>query len=139
MRLHRVISFAWAINIGLLIAAFGWIYFFGQSRGIIELMKYQLGFIDPAAGIVVLDPSRLGSGVTIGIVAVVVVVCSAVVMLWSLFAGSRRFRTTRTWLVFMAAMCCWLGLVVSWPRVYWFGQQQRLKSALPSADAMVEA
>src|SRR3954451_23469949 len=60
-------------------------------------------------------------------------------MLGSLFAGSARFRTTRTWLVFMAIVCGWLGLAVSWPTVYWFGQQQRMKSALPAARSVVQA
>jgi hypothetical protein len=134
-----VAGFAWAINVGLLLAAFGWIYLYGESRGIVELMKYQIGAADPTAGIIVRDPSRLDGGVTIGIVAGVVAGCAAVVMLASLFAGSARFRTTRAWLVFMAVLCGWLGLAVSWPTIYWFGQQQRLKSVLPAADAMVEA
>ena len=102
-------------------------------------MKYQIGSVDPTTGIVVRDPSRLDSGVTIGIVAVVVAGCTAVVMLASLFAGSARFRTTRIWLVFMAVVCGWLGLAVSWQTIYWFGQQQRMKSVLPAADAMVQA
>lgn len=132
------VASAWVANIGLLIAAFGWIYLFGQSRGIVELMKYQIGSVDPAAGIIIRDPSRLSSGVTIGIIAAAGAMISAVVMLGSLFAGSRRFRTTRSWLVFMAVVCGWLGLAVSWPAIYWFGQQQRVKAALPGSDVMVQ-
>ena len=136
--LAYVVSIAWMINVGLLLTAFGWVYFFGQSRGIIELMKYQVGVADPTIGIVVRDPSRLDSGVTIGIIAAVFASCAAVAMLGSLFAGSARFRTTRAWFVFMAVVCGWLGLAVSWQTIYWFGQQQRVKSALPAADMMVE-
>jgi hypothetical protein len=136
---NYVVGFAWVINAGLLLAAFGWVYLFGQSRGIVELMKYQIGYADPTAGIVVRDPSRLNSGVSIGIIAGVAAVGTAIVMLASLFAGCARFRTTRIWLVFMAIVGGWLGLAVSWPTIYWFGQQQRIKSALPAADAMAQA
>ncbi len=85
------------------------------------------------------DPSRLGIGVTIGLIAVGVAACAWVAMFGSLFAGRSRFRTTRMWLVFTAVTCGWLGLYVGWPTIYWFGQQQRMKAVVPAAEAMVAA
>ena len=132
-----LVGAAWAVNIGLLLAAFGWTYCFGQSRETIELMRYQIGAPRAGSGIVVRDASRLSSGVTLGIAASVVAAGAAVFMLVSLFAGGSRFRTTRWWLVFTAVVCGWLGLAMSWPAIYWLGQQQRVKRSLPAAEAMV--
>ena len=39
--------------------------------------------------------------------------------------------------MFTAIVCGWLGLVVSWPAIYWFGQQRRVKAVLPAAETMV--
>ncbi len=132
------VGFSWALNIALLVVAFGWVYLFGQSRGVVELMTH---LVAPAAspGIVILDPWRVGSGVVIGLVAGGLATCAWGVMLGSLFAGSARFRTTRMWLVFMAVTCGWLGLIVGWQTIYWLGQQRRVKPALPAADSMVSA
>jgi hypothetical protein len=130
---------AWAINLGLLLAAFGWIYSFGESRETIELMKRVMTLGDSTSSPAILDPSRLGMGVAVGLVGAAVVFCSCAAMLASLFLGRGRFRTTRTWLVFTAIVCGWLGLIVSWPAVYWFGQQRRVETVLPAAQTLVDS
>jgi hypothetical protein len=126
----------------LLVVAFGWVYFFGQSREMIELMqavvKRGVGVTDSASGILIRDSSRLVMDVIVGLIASGLALGTLITMLVSLFVGGSRFRTTRMWLVFTAVACGWLGLVVSWQSIYWFGQQQRVKAALPAADAMVE-
>jgi hypothetical protein len=132
-----VFGVGWAINIGLLLTAAGWIYFFGESRETIELMKRAVWSRYATGGGDILDPSRLGMGVAVGLVCVAVAFVACVVMLASLFVGG-RLRTTRMWLVFTAVFCGWLGLAVSWPTVYWFGQQQRVKAVLPAAESLVE-
>ncbi len=137
--LNLFVGPAWVINVALLIAAFGWVFLFGESRGIIELMRSRLGAVDPLSGIVVRDASRMSIGVTIGLVAIVVAAGTSVVMVASLFVGGSRFRTTRTWLLYTAVMCGWLGMLVAWPTVYWIGQQQRMKSVLPAAETFVAA
>ena len=141
-RVRRLLAYlvggAWATNAALLVAAFGWIFLFGQSHNIIGLMQFKTGSADPLLGIVVRDPSRMSIGVTVGLIGIVVAISTAVVMLASLFAGSSRFRTTRMWLVFTAIVCGWLGISVGWPAIYWIGQQQRVKSVLPAASSMVE-
>jgi hypothetical protein len=133
-----VVVVAWAINLGLLLAAFGWIYSFGESRETIELMKRAVMPGDSTAT-AILDPSRLGLGVAVGLAAIAVVLCSCAAMLASLFLGHGRFRTTGRWLIFTAIVCGWLGLIVSWPAVYWFGQQRRVEAVLPAAEALVES
>jgi hypothetical protein len=130
---------AWAINLGLLLAAFGWIYSFGESRETIELIWRAVMPGDSVSATAILDPSRLGMGVAVGLAAIAVVLCSCAAMLASLFFGQGRFRTTRTWLIFTAIVCGWLGLVVSWPTIYWFGQQRRVEAVLPAAQALVES
>jgi hypothetical protein len=129
---------AWGLNILLLGSAFGWVFFFGESRTTIGLMR-QVVFGGSSSGIVIRDPSRLGSGVTIGLIAAVAALVTGASMFVSLLAGERRFRTLRMWLVFMAAACGWLGVVVAWPAVYWMGQQQRVGRIVPPAEQVAEA
>lgn len=135
--LSIVVGVSWAINVGLLLTAAGWIYFFGESRETIALMKRAVWSGDATSGSAILDPSRLGIGVAVGLVCIAVALVACLAMLASLFVGCGRFRTTRMWLVFTAVVCGWLGLVVSWQSVYWFGQQQRMKAVLPAAEGLV--
>src|SRR4051812_20334000 len=134
-----VVVVAWAINFGLLLAAFGWIFSFGETRGTIVLVSRAVVTVDLVAATAIFDPSRLGMGVAVGLAAIAVVLCSCAAMLASLFLGQGRFRTTRTWLIFTAIVCGWLGLVVSWPTIFWFGQQRRVGAGLPAAQALVES
>lgn len=131
-----IVGACWATNIGLLVAAFDWIYFFGESRETIERLKQavSIAWSTPNA---IRGPSRLHMGVAVFLISIPVALGACIAMFGSLFVGRSRFRTTRMWLVFTTIVCGWLGLVVSWQTVYWFGQQQRLKPALPAADAMV--
>jgi hypothetical protein len=134
-----LVSMSWAINTVLLAAAFGWIFFFGEARESIELMVRAMLPAWSTSKTVILDPSRLGIGVSVGLVAIAFVLCTSVAMLASLFLGRGRLRTTRTWLIFTAIACGWLGLMVSWPAVYWSGQQRRVAAVLPAAGALVES
>src|SRR5689334_24994984 len=84
-----VVGAAWLANIGLLVAAAVWIFGFGESRGVVELVKYELG--RGASQVVVRDPSRVGAGVKVALAAAGVAACAWVVMLGSLFGGSERF------------------------------------------------
>jgi hypothetical protein len=127
---------AWLANIGLLIVAAVWIFGCGESRGVVELLKYELGHAAPQ--VVVRDPSRIGVGVKVALAAGGIAACAWVVMLGSLFGGSVRFRALRVWFVLMGVTCGWLGLVVGWQSVYWFGQQQRMKAVVPAATELVE-
>src|SRR4029078_4101782 len=77
-------------------------------------------------------------GVKVALAAAGLATCAWVVMLGSLFGGSQWFRALRMCFVLMAVTCVWLGLVVGWQSVYWFGQQQRMKSLLPAATELVE-
>ena len=130
-----LVGVAWLMNAALLVAAFGWIYWFGESRDVIERLRYRLGVADPKSWLVVRDPSRLGIGVTIGTVAVIVAIITLAVIFGSLFFGGRRFQTLRMWLVLTALVCGWLGLAVSWPDIYWRGQQARADVVLPAAES----
>jgi len=134
-----LVSVSWAINTVLLAAAFGWIFFFGESRESIELMVRAVLPAWSASKTPILDPSRLGIGVSIGLVAIAFVLCTSLAMLASLFLGRGRLRTTRTWLIFTAIACGWLGLAVSWPAIYWSGQQRRAVAVLPAAETLVES
>jgi hypothetical protein len=61
------VAFSWIVNAALLVTAFGWIYYFGQSRGTIEWMNYRVTLGHSSPAIVARDVPRLGSGVTVGI------------------------------------------------------------------------
>lgn len=132
-----LISVSWAVNTALLVAAFGWVFFFGESRESIELMLRAVLPAWSTSTVVIRDPSRLGMGVSVGLVAIAFVLATCLLMLASLFLGHGQLRTTRTWLIFTAIVCGWLGLAVGWPAVYWSGQQRRLAAILPAAGTVV--
>lgn len=121
---------AWLVNVALLIGAFAWIFGSGQSLRTIELLhgKYELGGV--GTDVTIRDPSRLSWDTTVVSVGAGVAAVTQLVMFGSLFLGPRRFRTTRLWLVFTAVTCGWLGLLVSWQDIYWWGQRYRVKSDL---------
>ena len=128
---------AWMLNAALLVAAFAWIYCDGRSLGHIEAIADWLGITPRTASTRLLSPSRtvvippaaLGLGVAL---------LTLLAMFSSLFIGQSRFRTTRWWLVFMGVACGWLGMLTTWPEVYWRGQQHRLQAHLEAAANVVE-
>src|SRR5690349_11952651 len=83
--LGLVFGVSWVVNIGLLVAAGGCIYFIGESRETIELMKRAVWSRYATGGGDILDPSRLGMGVAAGLVGVAVALVACVAMLASLF------------------------------------------------------
>jgi hypothetical protein len=67
-----------------------------------------------------------------------VVACTLFAMLCGLFIGERRYRSTRAWLAFMTLACGWLGFLVTWPDVYWLGQQRRMAAALQPVERLAQ-
>jgi hypothetical protein len=134
-----ILASIWAANLALVAAAFVWVYGWGQSRGILELVHRAsvAGSLDPS--FIVRDPARLESGVTIVEAIAAFVACSLAVMLGSLLLGPLRFRTTRMWLIFTGLACGWLGFVMTWPAVYWIGQQHRSSKLVSAAETTVTA
>jgi hypothetical protein len=132
-----IVGFVWAANIVLLIAGFVWVYGWGESRGVLELVQraFAIGGANPA--FIARDPARLERGVAFVEGVLVFVGCSLPVMLGSLLFGPRRFRTTRVWLVFTGLACGWLGLVMTWPTIYWIGQQRRVSGLVAAAERTV--
>jgi hypothetical protein len=133
------VGFVWAANIALLVAGFVWVYCWGESRGVLELVQraFALGGANPT--FIVRDPAQLESGVRFVAGVAVFIGCSLPVMLGSLLLGPRRFRTTRMWLVFTGLACGWLGFVMTWPAVYWIGQQHRVSGLVSKAEATLSS
>lgn len=131
-----VIGLLWVANAALLIAGFVWVYGWGTSRGILELVHraFSIGSANPA--FMVRDPARLEHGVAFVEGSVVFVGLSLLVMFASLLCGPRRFRTTRVWLMFTGLTCGWLGLAMTWPTVYWIGQQHRMSGLVSAAESL---
>ncbi|HEX4414634.1 MAG TPA: hypothetical protein VH107_13460 [Lacipirellulaceae bacterium] len=134
-----VVGLIWAANFPLLVAGFVWVYGWGQSRGVLELVHRALAMTSANPGFLVRDPARLEQGVRIVEFAVFLVACSLAIMLASLLLGPRRYQTTRMWLIFTGLACGWLGLVMTWPAVYWFGQQHRASKLVSAAESTVTA
>src|SRR4051812_47195418 len=94
------ILLAWCVNGALVVAAFTWIYFFGESLQVIELIGHRLALIRLDA--IASDPYRAETSVTIVAAGAIIAAVTFVVMFGSLFLGRGRFRTTRMWLILIA-------------------------------------
>lgn len=124
------LMFCWTMNAVLLVSAFVWVYRDGQSRSIIERAQNLVSFQQA------LETSGAAQPLWMILVAAAVAGLTLVGMFCGLFLGAGPFRSVRMWLVFMAMTAGWLGLVVSWPEVYWSGQRQRMSAMLSPAEEL---
>jgi hypothetical protein len=131
----RVLSLAWLLNAVLLVVAFAWTYLSGDSLARMSALGNRLGLTDNAATDVSL---WYQSDVTKAVSIATVVACTLLAMLCGLFIGERRYRSTRAWLAFMALVCGWQGFLVTWPDVYWLGQQRRMAAVLQPVERLAQ-
>jgi hypothetical protein len=136
--IHAAFSCAWILNFLLLAAAFVWIVSDGRS---LRTLRSLEGWLSVPESFSLPDVRGRGSVTTASQAAgigLVLALCSGLAMFTSLFAGVSRFRTTRWWLLFMGAVCAWLGLFTTWPEIYWYGQQLRVQRKLETAANVVQ-
>jgi hypothetical protein len=138
VRAVRAVYFcAWTLNFALLVATFVWIVHDGRSQRIIQSLERWLGLgesLSSTGPIYTTIPVAV-QGVGLGLA---VAACSLAVMFFSLIVGASHFRTTRWWLLFVGAVCGWLGLFTTWPEIYWRGQQHRIHASLDSAADILQ-
>jgi hypothetical protein len=132
---RRTLSVAWLLNAALLVVAFVWIYLSGDSLARMSALGTRLGLIDDTTTDV---SSWYQSDVTTAVSIAAVVACTLLAMFCGLFIGERRYRSTRAWLAFMALVCGWLGFLVTWPDVYWLGQQRRMAAVLQPVERLAQ-
>src|SRR4029079_7663159 len=126
---------AWTINWLLLVAGFVFVYRFGESRDVIERVRHAL-----ASGYWRTDAVDANATYLLCIVAIALMAAALFTLIAgvvSLLGGGPRFRSIRMWLIFTALVAGWLGLVVSWPEIYWRGQQRRVAAVLATAESTV--
>jgi hypothetical protein len=133
---HWTLVVAWTVNALLLAAAFAWVYSDGKSRATIELLLRKTSFDEPVSISGIFDSLRLGLNMFFSTCAAAIALLTLLVMFGGLFVGGQRFRSTRTWLLFTALVAGWHGFIVSWPEVYWRGQQRRVTPVLAEAEQL---
>jgi hypothetical protein len=137
LKIQAVLYCAWVLNLLLLVAAFVWVVSDGRSLHGIRSLENWLGipasFSRTDAG----GPGSVTAVVKAAGIGLALALGSLLAMIASLFAGVSRLRTTRWWLLFMAAVCAWLGLFTTWPEIYWLGQQLRVQKKLEAAANVV--
>jgi hypothetical protein len=120
----------------LLIAAFAWTFLDGRSLQAMDFLRFVSGFKVHHVESMMLSGGVWNTISTTAICAALLAISTFATMFISLFAGSRRFRLTRSWLLFTALACGWLGFLVGWPEVYWNGQQRRMRAVLIPAEEL---
>lgn len=123
--LNRVFILSWVVNIILLLAALGYVMTQGQARINVELFQQVLGG-KPVSQSVIRNVSQLPLSVKLGVPGTFVAGLSLLGMIASLFVGTPGMRKMRTWLLLTALIAGWMGLIVGWQPLYWYGQQLRL-------------
>jgi hypothetical protein len=131
-----VLPATWVVNAALLVAAVGWIYFDGRSLPTAEWLVSKAPFRSSATGGQITGSTKSGTDSLIAATCLVMAAVSLLVMLGGLFVGNPRFRSLRMWLAFIALAAGWLGLLSTWPEIYWRGQQRRVVHELASAETM---
>lgn len=134
--LDWALTACWIVNAVALVTAFGWVYADGRSISTIEHLRVKLSLGElgaPALG------GRAFAACNWWIILLFGAAVGTLVLIFvGLFAGGRRFRSMRTWLAFTAVAAGWLAFLVSWPDVYWRGQQSRVRSELAAAESMAD-
>jgi hypothetical protein len=132
--IQAAFSCAWILNFLLLAAAFAWIVGDGRS---LRSIRWLEGWLSTLPTTDVRGPGSATAAVQAAGFGLALAVVSLLAMFISLLVGVSRFRTTRSWLLFMGAVCGWLGLVTTWPEIYWRGQQLRVQGQLEAAANVV--
>jgi hypothetical protein len=135
---RNALLLAWAVNLASLVAAVLWVYCDGRSWGHIARIYYQLGLSEPLLNSSDVGAARNSLGGRVALVGLAAAACSFMVMFAGLLIGPARFRSTRTWLLFIAITSGWLGLFAAWSEVYWRGQQNRVDGSLQAFEALAE-
>jgi hypothetical protein len=120
-----------------LITSVIWIFSDGRSLRHIQSLEQWLGIRDSLSSPGLSD-SRINLAVQAMGLCLVLALGTLAAMFCSLLVGTSRFRTTRWWLLFMAAVCGWLGLFSTWPEIYWRGQQRRIQASLDAAGDLLQ-
>lgn len=123
--LNGLFIVAWVVNIVLLLAAVGYVLSDGWARSYVELLWQVLGG-QPVSESVIRDPAQLPWSVKLAVPGTYVAALSLLGMIASLLVGSPGMRKMRTWLLFTTLVAAWMGLIVGWQSLYWYGQQFRL-------------
>jgi hypothetical protein len=76
------------------------------------------------------NPPTLGRQLDCLMLLVVVSFLSSIGIFLTLFAGSQRHRSLRTWFAFTFLVAAWLTLFVAWPEIAWQGQRLRVWTRL---------
>ncbi len=135
--IRYALVFAWVTNVAILVAALMWVFFDGRSLKNMELLTKEastLAFIFPSAE---QGSARVPSAVKLAKIAALLALATLATMFAGLFFGTQRFRGLRPWLLFVTLVCAWLGLLTTWPQLYWYGQQVRLRRHVHAYNELV--
>lgn len=128
-----MLALAWTTNVAILVAAAIWIFSDGRSLKSIELVGREIGSLSllqtPRA------TPRLPVAVNVAKAGVLLALGTLAVVFGGLFFGTQFFRGLRQWLLFVTLICAWLGLLTTWPELYWYGQQVRLRRHVQAYNA----
>jgi hypothetical protein len=129
-----VLPVTWGVNAALLVCVVGWIYFDGRSLPTAEWLASKAPFGSADDGARYAGSTIVGTDTLIVSIGSAMAALTLLVMLGGLFVGGPRFRSTRMWLAFVALAAGWLGLVTTWPEIYWRGQQRRVGKELANVE-----
>ncbi|HEX3600505.1 MAG TPA: hypothetical protein VHU84_10210 [Lacipirellulaceae bacterium] len=129
-----LLSGAWLINAGLLLAGYTVVFAYPRSSELIEEVRAAIAAGHWQAEFTA-DPMPLLCAMAFALTTLAV--STLLIAFGGIFVGPARFRSTRMWLLLTALVAGWLGLVMIWPEVYWRGQQHRAERELLSAAKLV--
>jgi hypothetical protein len=120
-----------------LVVALVWIFSDGRSLRNVQSLQGWLGIGNSTSSTGLFD-TRIPLAVQAMALGLVLAIGTLTTMFCSLLVRASRFRTTRWWLLFTGVVCGWLGLLMTWPEIYWRGQQVRVRARLDAAADVVK-
>lgn len=131
----RVITFAWIVNVGLLIGACAWIFF---DPGFMRPYTVRAPLL-PHMSLVVPQTEPMSQGrmeILRWLTGAALATLAAIAL--GLVIGAPWNRRLRSWLAFTALAAAWLALKTSWPELAWAGARWRVGSAVSAFEAVAE-
>lgn len=131
-----MLALAWTTNVAILVAAALWIFSDGRSLKSIGLLRQEISSLNFSLSHTPRATLHLPVTVSVAKAGVFLALGTLAVVFGGLFFGTQFFRGLRPWLLFVTLICAWLGLLTTWPELYWYGQQVRMRRHVQAYNAV---
>lgn len=115
-----------------------WLYLDPRFEASVSWWNYQLSSADATHSIRDMGDWRwlVFRNRSVCVLAVLAAV-SFLLMIGQLAFGFSKHRNTRNWILLTSLVCIWLGILMGWKDIAWFGKRKRMQHVLQQFEPIV--